>query len=309
MRVIHHISDLHFGALDPPVAEGLVADLAAQPCDLLIISGDFTQRARPSQYKDAAAFRERLPGPQLVVPGNHDIPLFDVARRFGNPLQYYKQYITEELRPYYIDDELAVVGINSARSWSWTWKGFWKDGAIADDQLNDVANRMANLPEHMFKMVVTHHPFIPPPKERPHGIVRGATSALRKLEASGVHMLLAGHLHMGYSGDVRTHHEAIKLSMLSVQAGTATSTRRRGEPNAYNRITIDGDRVEIAVRAWDGHKFERTVMTEYRRTEGVWVPQEQIGSEPAGVAEGSTPLASEPIEGHPTPIASEEGRN
>jgi hypothetical protein len=107
--------------------------------------------------------------------------------------------------------------------------------------------------------------------------------------------LLAGHLHMGYSGDVRTHHEAIKSSILSVQAGTATSTRRRGEPNAYNRITIDGERVEVAVRAWDGRKFERTVITEYRRQGGVWIPQEQLGVEPAGVAEGSAPLSSEPL--------------
>ena len=296
MRVIHHISDLHFGALDAPVAEGLAADLLQSPCDLLVISGDFTQRARASQYKAAAAFRERLPQPQLVVPGNHDIPLFDVGRRFAAPLQYYKRYISDELRPFHGDDEIAVVGINSARSWNWTWTGFWKDGAISEGQLDDVANRMANLPEHVFKIVVTHHPFIPPPKERPHGIVRGATSALRKLEASGVHMLLAGHLHMGYSGDVRTHHEAIKSSIISVQAGTACSTRRRGEPNAYNRIMIDGDRVEIAVRAWDGKKFERTVLTEYRRVDGIWVPQEQVGVEPAGVAEGSTPLASEPVE-------------
>lgn len=296
MRVIHHISDLHFGALDGPVAEGLLADLAAHRCDLLIISGDFTQRARAGQYQAAADFCRRLPQPQLVVPGNHDIPLFDVVRRFAAPLQYYKRYITEDLQPFYQDDELAVTGINTARSWSWTWKGFWKDGAISDEQLNEVSQHMADLPEHIFKIVVTHHPFIPPPKERPHGIVHGAAKALRMLEASGVHLLLAGHLHMGYSGDVRTHHEAIKLSMMSVQAGTATSTRRRGEPNAYNRITIDGDCVEIAVRAWDGTKFERTVLTEYRRTAGIWVPQEQIGAEPAGVAEGSTPLASEPLE-------------
>jgi 3',5'-cyclic AMP phosphodiesterase CpdA len=295
MRVIHHISDLHFGALDPPVAEGLVADLAATPCDLLVISGDFTQRARAGQYKAAAAYRQRLPTPQLVVPGNHDIPLFDVIRRFAAPLQYYKRYVTTELRPFHVDDEIAVIGINSARSWNWSWSGFWKDGAISDEQLEDLTQRMKDLPASVFKIVVTHHPFIPPPKERPHGIVRGAVGSLRKMEASGVQMLLAGHLHMGYSGDVRTHHEAIKSSMLSVQAGTATSTRRRGEPNAYNRIIIDGERVEVAVRAWDGQKFERTVLTEYRRVDKVWVPQEQLGAEPAGVAEGSTPLASEPL--------------
>lgn len=295
MRIIHHISDLHFGALDAPVAEGLVHDLAEQPCDLLVISGDFTQRARPGQYQAAADYRQRLPQPQLVVPGNHDIPLFDVFRRFAAPLANYKRFITSELRPFYCDDEVAVLGINSARSWTWSMKGFWKDGHISAEQLQDVSARMASLPSHLCKVVVTHHPFIPPPHERRHGIVRGALTALRQMEASGITLLLAGHLHMGYSGDVRTHHEAIRSSILSVQAGTATSTRRRGEPNAYNRIVIDGERIEISVRAWDGAKFERTVITEYRRIEGQWIAQEQLGFEPPGVAAGSTPLASEPL--------------
>jgi 3',5'-cyclic AMP phosphodiesterase CpdA len=295
MRVLHHISDLHFGKIDPPVAEGLVEDLAAQPCDLLVISGDFTQRARASQYQAAADYRQRLPLPQLVVPGNHDIPLYDVLRRFGNPLEFYKRYISDDLLPFFADDEIAVLGLNTARSWTWAINGFWKDGRVSVGQLAEVHKRLGGLPESVFKVVVTHHPFIPPPHERFHGIVHGALGALRQMEQSGVSLLLAGHLHMGYSGDVRTHHEAIKSSILSVQAGTATSTRRRGEPNAYNRITIDGERVEIAVRAWDGRKFERTVITEYRRVDGFWIAQEQRGVEPPGVAEGSAPLSSEPL--------------
>lgn len=287
MRIIHHISDLHFGRVDPPVAEGLVQDLASQRCDLLVISGDFTQRARAGEYRAAAEYRARLSQPQLVVPGNHDIPLFDVARRFLLPLQNYQKFISTDLRPDYVDDEIAVLGINTARSWTWSVKGFWKDGHISEEQLADVQERLGALPNHLFKVLVTHHPFIPPPKERLHGIVRGALGSLRRIEACGVDLLLAGHLHMGYSGDVRTHHEAIKASMLSVQAGTAISTRRRGEPNAYNVIRIERDRVDITVRAWDGVGFAPTVVTEYRRIGNVWLPTDQRGQEPPGVAEGA----------------------
>jgi 3',5'-cyclic AMP phosphodiesterase CpdA len=274
--------------VDPPVAEALVADLHAQPCDLLVISGDFTQRAREGQYRAAAEYRQRLPQPQLVVPGNHDIPLFDVVRRFGAPLELYERHITSDLAPWFADDEIAVLGINSARPWTWSLKGFWKDGHISREQLAALERQLEELPPHLFKVVVTHHPFIPPPRERPHGIVRGALRALNQLQASGVDLLLAGHLHMGYSGDVRTHHEAIKSSILSVQAGTAISTRRRGEPNAYNVIRIDRDRVQITVRAWDNEGFSPTVVTDYARIDKIWVPQEQRGREPPGVEEGST---------------------
>src|SRR5207237_9877393 len=144
-----------------------------------------------------------------------------------------------------------VMGINTARSFTFSLNGFWKDGKISEEQLLDIELRAAKLGPDVFKVVVTHHPFIPPPKERVHGIVRGVARALAELEAHNIDMLLAGHLHMGYSGDVRTHHEAVKRSILSVQAGTATSTRRRGEPNAYNSITINGHEVTIQVRAWN----------------------------------------------------------
>jgi 3',5'-cyclic AMP phosphodiesterase CpdA len=270
LRTIAHISDLHFGRIDPAVCEGLVADLENRQPSLVICSGDFTQRARERQYLDAAAFIGRLPQPQLVVPGNHDIPLYDLVRRFFFPLHRYRRIITPDLRPVHQDEELLVVGINSARSFTWHWRGFWKDGSISEEQLLDVALRARHLGPEVFKVVVTHHPFIPPPGERRHGIVHAAARALLEMEASGVDLLLAGHLHMGYSGDVRTHFEATKRSILSVQAGTATSTRRRGEPNAYNWITIEQDRVVIEVRAWNGSGFAASTVTDFERSDGVW---------------------------------------
>src|SRR5436190_16940942 len=97
MRTIAHISDLHFGRLDPPVAEGLVADLADRKPSLLVVSGDFTQRAREGQFRAAADFLKRLPTPQLLVPGNHDIPLYNLIRRFFFPLDRYRRIIGDEL--------------------------------------------------------------------------------------------------------------------------------------------------------------------------------------------------------------------
>jgi 3',5'-cyclic AMP phosphodiesterase CpdA len=285
MRTIAHISDLHFGKVDPAVTEGLITDLRTHQPDLLVVSGDFTQRARARQYRDAAAFLRRLPGPQLVVPGNHDIPMYDwgFIPRFLAPLRNYRRFITRDLRPVYQDDELFVLGINSARSFT------QKSGWISEEQLLDVKLHVCPLPPSVFKVVVTHHPFIPPPREPGADVIIGAEAYLDEMEACGVDMLLAGHLHLAYHDDLRSHFKAAKRSILSVQAGTATSTRRRGEPNAYNWITVSPDLCTVAVRAWCNGRFEESLVTRYRRVNGVWereaqVPVDEVGEKIAGVA-------------------------
>jgi 3',5'-cyclic AMP phosphodiesterase CpdA len=270
MRTIAHISDLHFGRIDPPVLEGLVEDLRERTPTLLVVSGDFTQRARPEQYREAAQYLTRLPKPQLVVPGNHDVPLWDVVSRIFSPLIRYQRFITRDLSPCFQDEELFVLGINTARSFTRT------SGWITGGQLEDVRRRVCSLPATLFKVVVTHHPFIPAPRKPDSDVVRGAPRALDRLEQCGVDMLLAGHLHLAYHDDVRAHHKATKRSILSIQAGTATSTRRRNEPNAYNWITVSHDLVTVAVRAWNGQCFEESLVTRYERVEHEWRRAAQV---------------------------------
>src|SRR4051812_37005847 len=143
-----HFSAVPCGKPAPPVVEGLVRDLAAHRPDLLVVSGDFTQRARHGQYQEAAAFLKRLPTPQLVVPGNHDIPMYDwgFIPRFVAPLRNYRRYISTDLRPAYQDEELIVLGINSARSFT------QKSGWISEEQLLDVKLRVCPLPKTVFKV-------------------------------------------------------------------------------------------------------------------------------------------------------------
>lgn len=271
MKTIVQISDLHFGRVDRPVAEALVGDVHAQSPTLLVVSGDLTQRARQWQYDAASKYLKRLPRPQLVIPGNHDIPLFDVVRRFFFPLTRYTRTISPDLRPVFRDDGLLVIGINTARAFSFSWNGFWKDGRISSEQLLDVKLRACDVPPSTFKVVVTHHPFIPAPGEEFKGMVHQGRRALDAMEQCGVDLVLAGHLHRGYSGDVRTHYETVKRSILSVQAGTAISTRRRHEPNAYNVIQIDApNRLTIAVRQWDGGKFINGAVTRFEKKDDAW---------------------------------------
>lgn len=264
MRTIAHISDLHFGRIDKPVAEGLVADLQELVPAVLVVSGDLTQRARRRQYEQAAAYLRRLPGPMVVVPGNHDVPLWDVFRRFLSPLGRYRRYITDDLFPSYSDDELFVLGINTARSFTRT------SGWISQEQIQEVRRRMCSVRPGIFKVLVTHHPFIPAPRKPNSDVIIGGEAALGRLEECGVDLLLAGHLHLAYHDDVRAHHGPARQSVLSVQAGTATSTRRRHEPNAYNWITVSPQLVSVSVRVWNGTRFEESLVTRYERADREW---------------------------------------
>lgn len=270
MRTIAHISDLHFGAADLPVAEGLLEDLTALAPALVVVSGDLTQRARRRQFAAARDFLARIPFPLLLVPGNHDIPLYDVARRFLRPLNRYQRYITSDLMPLFRDEELAVLGINTARS------ATWKNGRISLAQIQDIRRVFCSVPAQLFKVMVTHHPFVPPPNDPSPALVGRGPLALEALQACGVELLLAGHLHIGYSGDVTAQYLAMRRSILVAQAGTAISLRRRGEANAYNLIRIDLPHLQITVRGWNGEKFGDVLRTDYVKRGSQWVaPQNE----------------------------------
>ncbi len=266
MKTLAHVSDLHFGTEDRGIAESLLSDLREFSPALVVVSGDLTQRARRAQFRAARDYLKRIPFPQLIIPGNHDVPLYDFLRRFLSPLGRYRHYITPDLNPWHRDNELAVLGINTARSLT------WKSGRISLEQIQEIQRRCGPIPNACFKVVVTHHPFIPPPGEEGAGIdlVGRATQALKVLDECAVDLLLAGHLHHGYTGDVRTYYPATQRSIVVAQAGTAISKRLRFEPNAYNRITLHTEHILIAVRVWNGHRFEDATHTSYRLRDSEW---------------------------------------
>jgi 3',5'-cyclic AMP phosphodiesterase CpdA len=268
MATIAHISDLHFGAHEPTVAEGLLTDLCELQPTLVVNSGDLTQRARAAQFAEARRFLDRIPFPQLTVPGNHDIPLYDVVRRFLFPLTRYRRYITRDLAPKFEHEQFVVHGLNTARSLT------WKNGRISLDQIAKIKNDFCTLPFAMFKVLVTHHPFVPPPNDPTPALVGRGRRAISVLDECGADLLLAGHLHRHYSADAKTHHVRMKRTILVAQAGTAISWRRRNEPNAYNLITLIPPQVEIQVRAWTGTKFEPASFSRYTKIENHWTKQE-----------------------------------
>lgn len=271
MKTICHISDLHFGTEDKTIANGLLKDIIFKKPDLVVISGDLTQRARSGQFKAAREYIDKIPFPKIIVPGNHDIPLFDLFRRFLFPLTRFKKYITENLSPVHKDDEMAVLGINTARSFT------WKNGRISLDQMKIIKDLFCPIKIPFIEVLVIHHQFIPSPDDEHVALVGRADKALDILDECGIDLVLAGHLHEGFAGDIQTYYPG-RRSIIIAQAGTAISRRRRGEPNAYNFIKLDEDHISIEIRVWKENIFDRSADILYKKIDEKWVKEEQTGS-------------------------------
>lgn len=239
MRTIAHLSDIHFGAVDTAIVEPLADTVNSLFPDVLAVSGDLTQRASAEQFIEARKFLDRLPRPQIVVPGNHDIPLYNVYRRFVQPLAKYRTYVTKDLQPFFADEEIAIVGVNTARSL--TIKG----GRINKEQIAWVRSRFCSLGGSVIKIIVTHHPFDLPEGSSESEIVGRSTVAMKMMAECGADIFLAGHLHKSHTGHTATRYKIPGHSAVMVQAGTAASTRSRGEFNSFNLIRIDGVKITV----------------------------------------------------------------
>ena len=244
-RLLLHLSDLHFGRVPEGMADALVAVSQEIAPDVVIVSGDLTQRAKIEEFKQARAFLDRLPMPQIVIPGNHDVPLYNPYGRFVERLARFRRYITEDLAPAYVDAEVAVFGINTARSLT------WKNGRINARQIEAVRALLCDVAPWVMRVLATHHPS------------DVAREALATWSACGADLLLCGHLHIGAT--------AIEGGTLVVNAGTAISTRGRGQANSFNVIRVERrERVAVTQWAWDDSAFVKLDALEFERDQNGW---------------------------------------
>jgi len=272
MRTIIHLSDLHFGRVDRRIVAPLVAAIDELAPDLVAVSGDFTQRARTREFTEARAFLETLRFPRLVVPGNHDVPLYNVARRFLSPLGRYRRFIAEDLQPTYVDEEMVMLGLNSARSMT------FGRGRLNRDQITKAAERLRGVDPSRIKIVVTHHPFDLPDNYRPDDLVGRAKIAMAEFAAVGADLFLAGHLHVSHIGQTAERYKIAGHSALVVQAGTI-STRQRGEPNAFNVIRVERPYITVAAWKWDEGRvaFAESPARTFRHSDSGWIEEDAAG--------------------------------
>ena len=244
MRRIVHLSDLHFGWNEATLVNSLCSIVNDARPDLTILSGDFVEHATRPEFEQAREFVRGLPQPTFAVAGNHDMPFYNLALRATQGLRLYREYVANDLSPFYQDSEIAVFGLNTARRWP------IRGGSINAAQVREVEARLCSLPADATRILVTHHPFDLPEDFNARYLVRHGKAALPRL-ACCLDLLLAGHMHVGASGHVADRFQTPNGSLVFSQAGTAISKRYKGERNSFNLIEVDRPYLRIRKYTWD----------------------------------------------------------
>ena len=190
MSLLMQISDPHFGTERPQVVEALIALAQRERPDLVVLSGDITQRAHADQFAAARAFADRLGAPFVAIPGNHDIPLLDLPTRMFRPYARYREAFGAELSPVHASAGLLVVCVNTTRRWR------HKNGAVSPREIEQVAARLAEVKPGQLRVVVVHQPAAVPRAKDAHDLLRGHAPALRRWAEAGADVVMGGHIHL-----------------------------------------------------------------------------------------------------------------
>jgi 3',5'-cyclic AMP phosphodiesterase CpdA len=273
-----HISDVHAGPpWDARLAAQVVREAHALRPDLIVVSGDFVQRADiRRQWRTIKAFLAELPQPHLYVPGNHDVPVYNMLQRLRDPLAIYRREISEDLNPVFERPGLAVVGGCSAH-------GLTIDGGrLASSQVRELEQRFARQPANTCRVAVLHHHLINPPGCEGRNTMQDADSIVRLFDRMQVDLLLCGHVHVSYVGTTLDVRPDLQRGTIICQSGTTTSrrgkARERGK-NSYNVIEIDDHAIRIGQHLYleDAARFVCTAEHLFpRRSSGAYLlPREE----------------------------------
>ncbi len=225
------LTDLHFGRASPDLIQPLLDSVAQAAPDLVVIAGDFVQRARTSQFRLARDFVDRLQHAWIAVPGNHDIPLYNIVARVLAPRATYRRWIAPEIAPTIETDDVVIIGLDTTCRWS------HQRGVIRPRQIAQVARAIRAHGQEKTVVVMAHHPFHHRP-EIEKKVMKHAAQALRAWSDCGPHIILSGHLHIWAVEPFLA--EKNRSMTLQVHCGTGLSTRLRGNANEFAILDLDG---------------------------------------------------------------------
>ncbi len=240
--VLLQVSDAHFGTEHAPVADALRALAHEQRTDVTVWTGDLTQRARPAQFAAARRYADSLPGVQVAMPGNHDIPLYDVVRRALRPYARFRHAFGPVLEPELERDDMLLLLVDTTRRWR------HKHGQLSRAQVERVAARLARASPAQLRIVATHQPLHALAAEDAHHRVRAPRETLARWADAGADLVLGGHTHRPRCARVAAGHRPVWV----VQAGTSLSSRVRGGlANSVNLVRHDAPARRCVVERWD----------------------------------------------------------
>jgi 3',5'-cyclic AMP phosphodiesterase CpdA len=244
-------ADLHFGSVPEGLAEELRTLIDAQEPDVVVIAGDLTLRARRREFEQARVWLSSFEAPTLVLPGNHDLPYFNLVQRFRNPFhRYHRAANGTGLMPLIEREDGMVLGFNTTRSWQPHLR--WQEGTARLRDIEAAKVALSAAPADQFKAVAAHHPLMEVPGLPRAEPVRRAKLALSAFAETGVDLVMSGHIHQSYA--VETEVEG--WPMLAVGAPTALSSRKRGEANGFWMIEAGEDTIDCILWLRDEVSFQ-----------------------------------------------------
>ncbi|PQA89366.1 metallophosphoesterase family protein [Hyphococcus luteus] len=265
MVKLAHISDLHFGRANAAALTALTQALNEAKPDLTVITGDLTQSGRRREFAEAAAFLGTLKSRFLAVPGNHDAPVYNLGLRFFKPWARYETHIGAASIQRVNLGPVSVVGVNSARRAQPRLN--WSYGRLSKSAVK-AASAMAQEEKDAGRMVflALHHPVTLGPGKAGSRIVSNGDYALREFAENGVSAILTGHVHVASAEPIA----ATGNRILSIQAGTAMSTRERGEQPSFGIVEAEKNKIRLVTRQFSGGAFEPGAGRTFKKIADVW---------------------------------------
>jgi 3',5'-cyclic AMP phosphodiesterase CpdA len=253
---IAQLADIHFGAEDADAIENAKRIISEEAPDVIAVCGDVTQRGKRVEFQQAFDFLNAFRSPVLVVPGNHDVPLLNMASRFKAPFKRYEKFLGG------FDDvvtvkEHTILGINSARGWQ--ARKNWAEGSVNIDRLRD------QLETHRPTILMAHHPFTQPPGARLKVETRRGKRGLSLAANLGVKLILNGHVHEP-SFSIPLENE---VSPISISCGTLSS-RLRQSPPSLNMIEFSEAGLHVRTIEASSTATERTLIEHQFQTDGTF---------------------------------------
>lgn len=262
--LIAHLSDIHFGAVDETAVDKLAAHINDAGVDAVVVTGDLTQAGRRREYRAAAEYLARFTAPTLTVPGNHDAPVYSFGQRMLDPWRRFRRYIGPEDFQTLELGNVFILGLNSARRANASFN--WSLGRLSPRQLSTAKKILKAKSRAALRLVAFHHPVLPGAGRAGNALINKPRAAMNNFAEAGADLLLTGHVHIAQARLHKTDHRPL----LVTAAGTATSTRLRGEAPSFNLLRWTGDALDVVIHRYteDGYIKEKTCA--YSRMGNIW---------------------------------------